>query len=325
MKHATPPTKMKPRLGRAQVASVFARARAFARLGAYIAFVGLVVGILALRSVRASAGEATLSLGRELTQLSDVMTCTKRLELNGQTLFVSTAGTDQSVSVVLDRFEQMCAEHASAIGEEFARLPDSAQLAMTKGAGSGGLGILRKQEGEEEGTVACFANDEGGGATAVLARVRELLRTGDLGALGKLRYVYATRTKRGGTHVVTAWAEGPIRLGEMFPKEGDAFGNDSDLAPRPRDARRLLTAQVAGEPYAVRIYDSGLLRDAYFAELGAGMEREGWTHVTAPRGGDDVRAFLREDGVEVVVSAAPQDDRTLITIMELGRGRPEAP
>ena len=301
--------------------TVLERARAFGRLGAYLVFAFGVVGFLALRSVRASAGEASLALGRELSQLGDVMTSTKSLVINGQTMFVSTAGTQQSVATVLDRFEDMCEQHATAMGEEFARLPETAQLALTNGARSRGFGVLRSEAGEE-GAVACFANDEGGGATAVLSRVREMLRTSDLGALGRLRYVYATRTRSGGTHVVTVWTEGAIRVGEMFPAEGDAKGNDSDVMLRPRAARRLLTAQVEGEPYAVRIYDTSLARDAYFAELTTDMDRAGWMRVTAPHGGEDVRAFLRGDGLEVIASAASQDDRTLVTLMEMGRGQP---
>jgi hypothetical protein len=303
-----------------------ARVRAFARLGAYLAFAFVVLAVLALFRARASAGEAALSLGRELAQLGDVMTSTKQLVINGQTLFVSTASTDLEVDVVLDRFEEMCAEHATAVGEELARLSTSEKSALTHGSRARGLGILRTQEGDDEGTVACFANDEGGGAGAILSRVRELLRTGDLAALGRLRYVYATHTKRGGaaaphtgTHVITVWADGPIRLGEMFPASGDATGSDSDLAPRPRDAKRLLSAQVTGEPYAVRVYDSALSSEAYFGEVTSEMDRAGWTHVAAP-GTDNARGFLRGDGVEVVVSTAQQDDRMLVTILELGRG-----
>jgi hypothetical protein len=294
-----------------------ARARAYARLGAYLFCVLVVVGILALRSMRASAQEAQLALGRELAQLGDLATSKNQLVINGQTMFVTTAGTEQPVGVVLDRFEALCSEHSAAIGEEIARLTDVQKAAITQGVSSRGLGILRK-ETSEEGTVACFANDDGGGAAAVLARTKAFLASGDLSKLGRLRYVYASKTAHG-THVVSVWAEGPVVLGEMFPKAGDAAGSDSDLAPRPRDARRLLTAQVTGAPYAVRVYDTALSRATYLAETTDAMDRAGWVHVIPPQNGD-ARGFLRGDGVEVVVTTAEQEDRTLVTIVEMGRG-----
>jgi hypothetical protein len=296
-----------------------ARARAYARLGAYLFFALLVVAVLALRSARASAQEAELALGRELAEMGDLAGDKNRLVINGQTMFVATAGSDASVGQVLDRFEGLCSEHAASMAEEIARLPEASRVLVTKGVSSRGLGILRK-ETDQEGTVACFADDEGGGAAGILARTKAFLATLDLSKLGRLRYVYATKTAHG-SHVVSVWAEGPVKLGEMFPREGDASGSDSDLAPRPRDARRLLTAQVTGAPYAVRVYDTRLSRETYLAETMEAMDRAGWVHVTPPSGGD-ARGFLRGDGVEVVVTTAPEEDRTLVTIVEMGRGAP---
>jgi hypothetical protein len=296
----------------------FQRAKAIARLGAYVSFVLVVLAVLAARSVYASAVESSMGLGRELGKLGDVMTSTKKLSINGQTMFVSTAGTDQSVTVVLDRFEAMCAEHAAAMSEELARLPEAMKAAITKGSRAAGLGIVRKEHGDEEGIVACFANDEAGGSSSITARVTKLLETGDLSSMGRLRYVHASKTKKGGTHVVAVWTDGSVKLGEMFPKEGDAKGNDSNVAPRPGDAKRLLAAQVEGAPYALRVYESAMSVDAYYAELDAKMKDAGWTRILSPNG-SKAHGFVNGSGVEIVANADADGAKTLVTITELGR------
>src|SRR5579863_7446176 len=78
------------------------------RVMTYAFVASLVCAGLGARVVYAKFEEGSLQAGRELAGLNDVLGSTKTLVLNGTTLNLSTAATDQAPSEVLDRFETMC-------------------------------------------------------------------------------------------------------------------------------------------------------------------------------------------------------------------------
>jgi hypothetical protein len=63
------------------------------------------------------------------------------------------------------------------------------------------------------------------------SRLQDFAKTGDLSAVGELRYVLAHRVD-GKTAVLTMWTEGPTPLLKMFPTSGDAPGRDPQEVPR---------------------------------------------------------------------------------------------
>src|SRR5262245_55643576 len=91
------------------------------RAGAYLTVAFAVLGALAARKARADVAEAAIGVGREIVKLEDTDYKTKQVLINGESVFVSTAGTDLPVKTVLDRFEASCKSHATAMAEELAK------------------------------------------------------------------------------------------------------------------------------------------------------------------------------------------------------------
>ena len=107
--------------------------------------------------------------------------------------------------------------------------------------------------------VACLVHDDGraAGMKEIVARLGAMMQSGNLAEAGLLRYVFAERTDSGCTHVIAAWTDGAFNVYSLLPDAGkDAPGSDPANAPRPPSAQRILTADIEGVPYGVRLYDS---------------------------------------------------------------------
>jgi hypothetical protein len=109
----------------------------------------------------------------------------------------------------------------------------------------------------------------------------------------------------------------------MFPKEGDAPGSDAANAPRPNEAKRLLTASVDGSPYGVRIYDAAGSPSDALASYDAAMPALGWHAMDAvgrelEKKGRAGRAFER-DGVDLMIFAEPDQHgtRSIVSVVEM--------
>lgn len=282
------------------------RARRLGRMLAYFAVVTLVFGTIASHRVYASAENGALAMGGALAQLGDVAGPSYRVSMNGETLNVSSAMTDDSVDQVLDRFEKECREHAGGLDEQLAALPRALKAQLPPEAtGAAGAGVIRTRQGDR-GMVACVARDTDLGYEGTMAALARFAKTGDLAELGKLRYVLAERMPSGRTHVLGVWTEGSFRVGRMFPASGDCPGSDVPDAFRPAGSRRVLAAGVEGAPYGVRVYLVTGAPEQVLAQYGRGMTTAGWEPVDVVdqamhgRG----RAFLR-GAVDVLVSAQP--------------------
>jgi hypothetical protein len=84
-------------------------------------------------------------------------------------------------------------------------------------------------------------------------RLQAFAKSGDLNAVGELRYVLARRVE-GKTTVLMLWTEGSTSLLSMFPTTGDARGQDPPGVARAPGTRRLLSAQETDEPYSLAVY-----------------------------------------------------------------------
>src|SRR5262249_10562784 len=148
-------------------------------------------------------------------------------------------------------------------------------------------------------------------------RLKAFVKTGDFGEMGKLRYVMAKKTPKGRTHAVVAWTDGSFNVKRMFPKEGDTPGSDPDDAPRPANAKRILTAGVEGAPYGVRVYDAAGTPAEVLAVFDGAMPKNGWTPNRAFAAEvENSRAFQR-DGSDFMVFAKPTGDRTVVSVVEM--------
>ena len=198
---------------------VVARSLATLRVSVYVATLSAVIAFIGLKSVHDSTGEAMLSVGRQLAQFEDLTGTSYRVRLNGEPVNVASTLTDAPIPEILDRLERSCLDQTLLPAEQ-----------------ARSTGVLRRQS-DHEGLVACIVRDERAALTLGqrLARFGETL---DLGDVGRLRYVYAKKTRGGRTHVLTAWTDGAFRLGALI-SDGrvDAAGSDTPQGARPA-ARR---------------------------------------------------------------------------------------
>jgi hypothetical protein len=291
---------------------------AVARLSAYAAVVAVVATCLAARSARAAMRESSMALGRELEQLGDLAGTTKAVSLNGQRMFVSTAVTPLGVPAVLDRFEAECVAHPNALArsaeEAIGRAPAKVLRALDLRAR---LSIARSGDATE-GVVAClWGHGETKSATAV---VREVATGWDMASLGDLVFVHARVTEGGVTHVVTTHTEGSFKPFAMFPESGDVPGTDSAIAPRPSDARRVLSAVSEDAPYAIRSYTVDRPAARALADVDAAMGERGWTALERQDAPAEGHAFMHTSGVVVYALARHAEAGTVLTFVEQGQG-----
>ena len=275
----------------------------------------LGVAFSCLSSAQARLAESMQDFSALFSQLTKATSRSKesRLDVNGLELHRITASTRLSVKDTLDRLEGLCRDRGGLEGIE--RLLKNSGAASSSAWPSIIHGVYRNQ-GANQGTIACI--DTGGplGVTDLTRRLQEFARTKNLAALGKLRYALARRNGPR-TSVLVFWTDGDARLLEMFPKSGDAPGTDLPGVPRPEQSVRLLSAAERGSPYSITAYRSthqspAAMTDWYQRMLKGRHFRVAQTQngLAAVRGG---RALL------IRVSAlAP--GQTVAGVVELSRG-----
>lgn len=131
----------------------------------------------------------------------------------------------------------------------------------------------------------------------------------------RMRYVYVKKTA-GGTHVLAAWTDRPFRAEALVaPNDGDAPGTDSAAVPRPPHGRRLLTAEIQGTRYAVRVYTTSDAAADVLATYDATMAERGWQRLASDAHPSE-RSYVR-DGVVVTMVVAKSEHGTAVTIAEM--------
>ncbi|MET0340493.1 MAG: hypothetical protein ABW252_05795 [Polyangiales bacterium] len=317
--------------------SIRVTVRPWLRVAVYLASFVAVVGLWGVHVVYTEARDGALLLAQVATRSLEVPTAklvdelgpealagAHALVLNGQPLRVSAHHTARNVKSVLDRFSDHCV--GGKAGE-----PDvmRAALAGDRPALRALLddpmrfGVLRSER-DDEGMLACFQSDESDRSLAgVFARLQRFLQTGDLGALGGLRFVTARRSETGSTHVVAVWTEGSFRLGALFPERGDAPGSDLDGVPRPPEALRTLTATTPSRGFSLRSYDSTRARPALTAFYDEALGRDGWEPMPLPddlgaADRHDVRVFTRAGRAVTVMVEEQSADARAVTLIDLG-------
>ena len=251
-----------------------------------------ILGVVALRRAQADTAEASRGLGRDLLALSDVLGDGQELRVNGESIRVASSVADTDVHTTLDRFEESCKADPSVVP----------------------LGTQRAGD-DEEGVVLCLVGSQSSGRD-LAAAFEAFARTQDLGALGKMRYAYAKKTASG-THVLAAWTGEHFAFSSLAPEgTADAPGNDSLLVPRPRGARRLLSAEVARSSYAVRVYASPEPVAEVVTGYDAAMKERGF-ELLADRQHEGERGYVR-GGLIVIVTVERSEGGAVASIAELG-------
>jgi len=176
-------------------------------------------------------------------------TTPRRLSLNGAELELVVATTKLPVSETLDRLEAVCDQRGGVLGA--AALPQLLK-APTRLSRSWLNGHVR-QESSTEGVLACLDTGMPLGVAELTTRLQAFAKSGDLHALGALRYATVRRTGNV-TTVLFVWSDGALPMRQMFPNDRDAPGLDPAAVPRPAGAQRLLSGIEHDAPYSLSVY-----------------------------------------------------------------------
>jgi len=288
------------------------------RLSAYLFVVFSVLGLVAARAVLADMSEAGLRAGREVAKFSRIAGPAERILLNGESFRHGSNYVKESVTEVLDKAEEHCRAHLGLLGGALDSLSPEAKAKLDPRIPRADRSAIIRDEGESGGMVACFVDAKPSSFADFQERLTKMLATSDLTELGRLRYLYAERTKSGETHVVTLAVDSGLKLSEMFPATRDAAGEDSRVVPRPPESRRTLSAAAQGMPFGVRLYVSSkdpiALDRFYDKELGS----RGYTPVPDAKQ-EGTTAYHDDKGNQVFVSIVSIDGSSYVTLTEAGR------
>lgn len=267
----------------------------------------LVVGCL--RSAHAHLGETLLGFGDQLAKWQGMKALSGRrqLNVNGLGLGMVTVSTELDVTHALDRFQDHCRKHGG--------LAVPASLAKRLGSEAQVFDGSFRQESAAQGVLACLDSGHPLALSELSERLARLRDTGDLAALGDLRYVLARRSGDT-TTLLVFWTEGSAPLFTLFPKTGDAPGRDPKDLPRPVGSQRMLSAAEQGAPYSLTLYRKPdqtpeQLRQWYRRELETG----GWlVNTDASSGAMDVR---RAERSLLMTFSTTTAGATIVTVAEL--------
>jgi hypothetical protein len=260
--------------------------RGLIRLTGFLMVVSAVSAVYTLRVARAEIGNKSIVVGREMIALADSAQNENKSEvhkllLNGQPVYMTSTTTNDDVPSVLARYEKHCNEnraHSTDLWQELADNnakehkidPDSpaAQMAESGGTLRGGNGA--------EGTVLCFVRAPESKPT-LKEGLATLSETGELNAVGLVRYAYAKKTAKGGSHVLAVWTHEKFNVKEFLPEgDKDVPGFDFPQLPRPEESTRMFSIHMEGAPYGVNVYQSKVSPEKTVAAFDQKLTAEGW-------------------------------------------------
>lgn len=277
---------------------------AIARVALYLAIlIGLSAWWMA-RQVSAELDERALSIGRTVESWRDPAAGTSTIRLNGRRISITSVSSDDSVKDILDRFTGMCARNSGGMHEQILEM-------IAKGAKvpqhvADRFGVFRT-ENADQGTAACFAREGEGGLASLYDRFDKLFETGDLAALGQLRYVFAHRSEgSSSTHVLTAISHDPLPIEQIFPADGDAPGTDLVPGVRPEQARRIVSADLEGTTQRAVIYEASVSAAQALQAYDSALPARGYQRGDLSPVADDMpaptRVYLKADETLLIIA-----------------------
>jgi hypothetical protein len=279
--------------------------RGLARVFAYFSVTAAVFSAFSVKSARAEMQEQTLAIGRQMMELArasnhDVTPIT----LNGEKMYLASSVSEEPAKNVLDRYESHCKADPGQPAAGWKDIEKLAEKAVENAPRGTPTGLMRAGD-DAEGTVLCFVRGAETKATVEEA-FRTFAETGELGAFGKLRYVYAKKTPTGRTLILTAWTDAKFNLGRMMPKAGvDAPGEDFPELPRVPSSTRAISARAEGMPYGLNIYKTTEAPSKVLAFYDKEMVRLGFQgfdpEMDEARDGGMGRTYVK-DGVVLTVA-----------------------
>jgi hypothetical protein len=250
------------------------RVRGSLRVAGYCTVVLGVCSVIWVRNAKAEYTNTTLQFGKEMAELTKgrQQEVTK-LIFNGQAMYLGSTTSNENPKAVLDRMETYCKANPGQPGADWkdvekraADVDDNADIHA---------GFLRTEEGDR-GMVSCFVKSANMKPTAMEA-FETFFTTGELGALGELRYTYVARGESGQTLVLTAWTDSKFNLLSMMGEDGkDAPGQDFPEVPRYPNGTRVLSAYPEGMAYGVNVYKTPDSQAKVLAFYDQQMRAQGW-------------------------------------------------
>ena len=290
------------------------RGLALARASALLAVGVALASAVVLRKVGAQVDEAMLGLGsRVMSFPGEPVAESRSVNVNGVTFSLRTQVVETPLSEALRHYRGAC---ASSHSDTSSYATIFASLAVRTG------------ESDSDGYVACV--DVGADGLGTLAqRVVRFSESGDLAALGSLRYAYLRRAEERPareTFVLTMWADKTVNLRKLLPTgDRDASGRDPVGVPRPPDAQRILSAKELLEPSGVFVY---LVRHTSTTDLERHYREQlpklGWVVVERNPGEsvevDGVRMLSveAEHRLVTLLFYPGESGRTVVTILDSG-------
>lgn len=293
--------------------------RGLLRMSAYLGVLTLGIGAFQVRAVHAEMKRRTLDLGRDMVKLaasSDQEL--NQVVFNGQSMFLGSATSTLPVKDVLDRYEGFCKENRAQSIDEWRALDKKNTVAKVD-ASSFATGVVREM-GPGDGMVLCFVKSASAKPSLVDA-MKAFGETGDLGALGAARYVYAKKTDAGQTLVLTSWTDDTFNVQKLLPEEGrDVAGVEFDGIPRVADSQRVLSARVEGSPFGLNVYRSKDAPLAVAAFYDREMQQRGWFAFDpeipdkGPNGEAYVGRIYEKDGVVLTLGLNVEQGATFAAL-----------
>lgn len=291
-----------------------------ARVALWLSLSGAVLVGFAARSAHADVKNGSMAFGRELNQLIDdpALTDTVNLKLNGQLIHLRQEILPKTVHEVVAEYEKFCKANPSSFSEIWSKGPFDPGVPGSVAVPAGLEAGILKEENETDGMLICIAKGKKSERT-IMDAMSVFDQTGDLGAVGRLRYVYAKKTKSGAAKVMAVWTDDSFNLNSVVvDDEHEAPGPDSQI-PRPEGARRVINAEVMGTQYGVRVYQVKQSRDEvanFYDKWAKANDFRG----IAPEGDvstQQIRGYFR-GGSQVMVGAFTNPDgKTYLSISEL--------
>lgn len=284
--------------------------RGLFRVLAYFTFIWIVCTVVSLRHARAEYTDQALDIGRQLAVIGQA---TKQdqttIVFNGQKIRISNATSAASPKEVLTHFEEYCTGHASAF------LTDVSDGPKDKADGTrAGFVRLNGNDVQGDGAVICFVRGPESKPTRKEA-FETFAETGNLGAIGELRYAYVNKSPSGRTHLMTAWTDSSFNLLRIAPRtlDEDVAGEDFPDIPRAPASTRFIAARAEGTPYAMNVYKTKQTGDQVMAFYDQEMQAKGWfkydPEVEATDPGMKGRGFFKQ-GVVLTVNTRTEEGET---------------
>ena len=129
------------------------------------------------------------------------------------------------------------------------------------------------------------------------------MATGDLSKVGLLSVRLRGENQLGSHPCSCCLDRWPVQfLLRLLPMAGgDAPGSDPTDAPRPLGGHRLLSANVEGVPYSVRIYDTAASPSDVIGIYEGGMSARGWQSTYGAPNDGHFRSGFSKAGVDLYV------------------------